>query len=64
MNLNHSSLIPFSGIASLELLLSEDPPLGTWIIKAIYRDNKEYSNTFDVKEYGNTYRFYLILIIN
>ncbi|XP_061179924.1 alpha-2-macroglobulin-like [Saccostrea echinata] len=39
------------GIASLEMLLSDDPPLGTWMIKAIYNDNKEYTNTFSVEEY-------------
>lgn len=41
------------GIASLEMVLSNDPPLGTWSIKAIYSDSKEYSNTFSVEEYGN-----------
>lgn len=41
------------GIASLEMVLSNDPPLGTWSIKAIYNDSKEYSNTFSVEEYGN-----------
>lgn len=41
------------GIASLEMVLSKDPPLGTWSIKAIYNDSKEYSNTFSVEEYGN-----------
>ncbi|XP_062569978.1 alpha-1-inhibitor 3-like, partial [Saccostrea cucullata] len=39
------------GIATLEMLLSEDPPLGTWMIKAVYNDNKEYTNTFSVEEY-------------
>lgn len=39
------------GIASLEMLLSNDPPLGTWSIKAIYNDTKEYINTFSVEEY-------------
>lgn len=41
------------GIASLEMVLSNDPPLGTWSIKAINNDSKEYSNTFSVEEYGN-----------
>lgn len=41
------------GIASLEMVLSNDPPLGTWSIKSIYNDSKEYSNTFSVEEYGN-----------
>lgn len=41
------------GIASLEMVLSNDTPLGTWSIKAIYNDSKEYSNTFSVEEYGN-----------
>lgn len=41
------------GIASLEMVLSNDPPLGAWSIKAIYNDSKEYSNTFSVEEYGN-----------
>nr|XP_034308643.1 pregnancy zone protein isoform X4 [Crassostrea gigas] len=39
------------GIASLEMLLSNDPPQGNWVIKAIYNDSKEYSNTFSVEEY-------------
>lgn len=34
------------------MLLSNDPPLGTWSIKAIYNDTKEYINTFSVEEYG------------
>lgn len=40
------------GIASLEMLLSNDPPLGTWSIKVIYNDSKAYTNTFSVEEYG------------
>lgn len=35
------------------MLLSNDPPQGNWVIKAIYNDSKEYSNTFSVEEYGN-----------
>lgn len=45
-------VILLKGIASLEMLLSNDPPLGTWSIKAIYNDTKEYINTFSVEEYG------------
>ena len=49
--LAYFTLIPTSGLAGLQLVLSAEPVLGTWKITVTAKGGKE-TNTFKVEEYG------------
>jgi len=40
-----------AGLVSVEMQLSDEPPLGDWTIKATFRGQQQ-SRSFTVKEYG------------
>jgi uncharacterized protein YfaS (alpha-2-macroglobulin family) len=43
--------VKYTGLVSLEMPLSSDPVLGSWMIKVLY-GSKEIKQSFKVDEYG------------
>lgn len=51
----HATCFKKTGLASFELQLASEPPLGTWKIK-LRTSDQEQTQTFEIEEYGKQYK--------